>query len=69
MAIERTLRMFFDTDMNKEATISIKHPKDVLTEAGVKEVMDIYIARQPFIFDLTAKVGAEVVEREVNEIF
>ena len=69
MAIERTLRMVFDTDMLKEATISVKHPKADLTEAGVKEAMDVYISRQPFTFDLTAKVGAEIVEREVTEIF
>ncbi len=69
MPLERTLRMAFDTDMGKEAVISIKHAKENLTEAEVKDAMDVLIARQPLTYELTDKVGAEVVEREVAVLF
>ncbi len=65
----RTLGMKFGTDMGKTATVSVPHCKDDLTEAGVKEAMDVMIARQIFTYDLTDKVGAQVVERTVTTLF
>ncbi len=65
----RTLGMKFDTDMGKTATISVPNCKANLTEAGVKGAMDEMIARQIFIYDLTDKAGAQVVERTVTTLF
>lgn len=65
----RTLGMKFDTDMGKTATVSVPHCKADLTEAGVKEAMDLMIERQIFACDLTEKTGAQIVERTVTTLF
>ena len=65
----RTLGMKFDTDMDKTATVSVPCCKSSLTEAGVKEAMDVLIARQIMTYGLTAKAGAQIVERTVTTLF
>jgi CRISPR/Cas system type I-B associated protein Csh2 (Cas7 group RAMP superfamily) len=69
MSTTRTLGMKFDTDMSRIATVSVQNCKSDLTETGVKEAMDVMIERQILTYDLTAKAGAQIVERTVTTLF
>jgi hypothetical protein len=55
--------------MSRIATVSVQNCKSDLTETGVKEAMDVMIERQILTYDLTAKAGAQIVERTVTTLF
>lgn len=64
-----TLRMKFATDLGKDATISVACCKEDLTAEAVGEAMDTLIASEVFSVPLSAKAGADIVERSVRELF
>jgi hypothetical protein len=61
--------MIFDTDAGKSATISLNHCKEDLTAQDVDGAMDMMIDNPVFIFGLTDKQRASVVERTVTDLF
>jgi Protein of unknown function (DUF2922). len=65
----RTLRMGFSTDSGKDAIVSLVNAKSGLEPAEVAEAMDVMIASPIFVQRFTAKLGAEIVEREVTDLF
>ena len=60
----KTLEMVFLSEGGKEVSLSIADPKENLTMAEVKTVMDNIIAKQVF----TSKTGdlAKIVEARIN---
>ncbi|MGE5423681.1 MAG: DUF2922 domain-containing protein [Ignavibacteriales bacterium] len=67
----RTLEMTFSNVAGKNSTIRVSDARTDLTAAEVSNAMDLIVARNIFATsggDLVAKVGAQVVAREVQEI-
>lgn len=67
----RTLEMTFSNVAGKNSTIRVSDARTDLTAAEVGAAMDLIVARNIFEStggDLIAKVGAQVVAREVQEI-
>lgn len=72
MAVRQTLRMTFLNAGGKSVVMSLDNPKDDLTEAGVKAVMDTIITKNIFITtggDLVSKVGAKIVDTTDTVLF
>jgi Protein of unknown function (DUF2922). len=69
MAKTRTLRMGFETSSGKNLIYSITNVKSDLEASEVAGAMDALIMSPILTHELTAKIGAEVVEREVRDLF
>lgn len=65
----RTLNMKFRTDLGKTHTISIAHCKEQPSEGEVRAAMQEIIDNGLLVMTLESIVGAQVVAREVSEIF
>lgn len=69
--MEQTLRLVFRNAEGRSVTMSVSDPKDPLDSLDVDNVMDLIINAD--IFDssggnITEKVRAEIVSRQVNTI-
>jgi hypothetical protein len=64
-----TLRMAFKTEDDKSKVVSISPARKDLEVQEVKDSMDAMIASGLFVFNPTDKIGAEIVERDVNGLF
>ncbi|MBC7343035.1 MAG: DUF2922 domain-containing protein [Clostridia bacterium] len=65
------LEMLFTTEGGRSATVAVADPKDGLTAAEVKAVMDMIIAKNIFTApsgNLVGVRGARLVDRQVTEI-
>lgn len=69
--LTKTLQLIFGNAAGRQVTLSIADPRDNLTEAEVRAVMELILARNIFTSsggDLTAIAGARIVTRDVTEI-
>lgn len=69
--MNRYLRMVFKTSQDKKVTIRVSVPKDDLTAAEVKDVMDIIVENNVIhatTGDLVAIDGAFIVATETTEL-
>lgn len=65
------LEMLFTTEGGRSATVALADPKDGLTGAQVKTVMDTIIAKNIFTApsgNLASIRGARIVDRQVTEV-
>lgn len=65
----KRLGMKFDTDLGKPVTISLAHCGGNIAADAVRDAMDSMIANQIFVYGLTGKVTAEIVDRTVTKLF
>jgi hypothetical protein len=72
LAASQVLRMVFLNQGNKQVNLSLNNPKDTITAAEVRAVMDSIIAKNIFSSnggDLVSKVSARIVDTTTNELF
>ncbi|GEA17255.1 DUF2922 domain-containing protein [Moorella sp. E306M] len=69
--LTKRLELIFQNAAGRRTTLAVQDPRDNLTEAEVRAVMDLILARNIFTSpggDLTAIVGARIVTRDVTDI-
>lgn len=69
MEINKKLMMTFKTVGDKKVSISVDNPKDDLTEAEIKTIMTLILAKDVFAINgepLATLVEAKVVETETT---
>ena len=69
--MNKTLRMIFKNEEDRNSTISMADPEEELTSEQVEAVMQSIIDKNIFDSaggDLTGKVRAQVVSRDVENI-
>ena len=64
----KTARLFFSKADGSKVTISLKNAKSDLTEEQATTAMQAVIDNPIFAPNVTAIVGAEIVDRTVTEI-
>lgn len=67
--MQQTLRLVFRNMEGRIVTVSMPDPDPEITPMAVDAVMDSIISRNVFLTtggDITSKVRAEIVSREVN---
>lgn len=64
----KTLELIFKNAQGRTVRLSVPDPKEPVDANAVDSAMDLIIARNLFVGDLTEKVGAQVLERNVTEI-
>lgn len=69
MTTTRTLRMKFTTASGKDASVNVAHCRENLTGELVGAAMDAVIEAKVFAADFSGKVGADIIERSVRNIF
>jgi len=72
MAATKVLRLIFKDQQDKSRAINVQDPDSEITSMEVEAVMDSVISRNVFTTaggDLVSKVKAEIVEREVTNLF
>jgi hypothetical protein len=65
----KVLKLYFSTNLGKNAAISITPPAENLTENAVKAVMTTMIATPILPYDLVQSLGAEIVSKETTVVF
>jgi hypothetical protein len=67
----RTLNMKFETGDGKTRVVSMANARAIadIDADDLKDAMDAMIAKGVFTYDLSAKLGATVVERTAGVIF
>ncbi|MDR3321414.1 MAG: DUF2922 domain-containing protein [Synergistaceae bacterium] len=65
----RTLSMKFETGDGKTRTISISCAAENIGANDVSDAMDAMIGGQVFTYGLSAKLGAQIVQRTVDVLF
>ncbi|MDK2563282.1 DUF2922 domain-containing protein [Romboutsia sedimentorum] len=69
MEIAKRLIMTFKNHEDKKVSLSVEDPKDDITEAEIKSVMDLIVAKNIFApngMDLIAAVEAKVVATDTT---
>jgi hypothetical protein len=69
--LTKRLELIFQNAAGRRTTLAVQDPRDNLTEAEVRAVMDLILARNIFTSpggDLTAIVGARIVTRDITDI-
>ncbi|QGP92630.1 hypothetical protein MGLY_20170 [Neomoorella glycerini] len=69
--LTKRLELIFQNAAGRRTTLAVQDPRDNLTEAEVRSVMELILARNIFTSpggDLTAIVGARIVTRDVTDI-
>lgn len=72
MAATKVLRLIFKDQEDKNRAINVQDPDSEITSAQVEAVMDSIITKNVFQTmggNLVSKVKAEIVEREVTEVY
>ncbi|WP_406678041.1 DUF2922 domain-containing protein [Moorella sp. ACPs] len=67
----KRLELIFQNAAGRRTTLAVIDPRDNLTEAEVRAVMELILARNIFTSpggDLTAIIGARIVIRDVTDI-
>lgn len=71
MYMSKTLVMNFLNEAGKSVAIRVANVKDTVTEAEVKNAMDVIVAKNIFTStggDLKTKDSAEVVDKNTTEL-
>ncbi|KYH28503.1 DUF2922 domain-containing protein [Neomoorella mulderi] len=69
--LTKRLELIFQNAAGRRTTLAVQDPRDNLTEAEVRSVMELILARNIFTSpggDLTAIAGARIVTRDVTDI-
>jgi len=72
VAVTKVLRLIFKDQEDRNRAVNIQDPQEALQSAEVEAVMDSIITKDVFQTmggSLVSKVKAEIVEREVTEIY
>lgn len=67
---EKKLVMIFKNELGKQVTISVKDPKDDLTEAQIKAAMDLIVEKNIFRrndLSIAEAVEARIVNTQTTE--